>query len=1125
MNVIQNVIKTERKSTKFYATNLLLALSFIFLTTLSANAQTGTVNLKLDNVTLSRLFQEVEKQSTYRFSYRDADLTGKDPVTVSVKDQSLKKLLNDILSKRGLHYQVSGDKILVTILPVETKKSTAKKNVSGVVVDEKGEPIIGANVSEKGTTNGTITNMDGQFFLEVGDNSDLLISYIGYNGQVLQVEGKDIFHVTLKEDTQALDEVVVVGYGTMKKSDLTGSVSSVKVDELKEGIGTSVDQLLFGKSAGVSVIQNSGEPGGGFSINIRGASSINAGVEPLYVIDGVPIDNSRAVESGSIVGFNSNRTPRNPMSSINPADIESLEILKDASATAIYGSRGANGVVLITTKSGKTGKQQISYSGSVSISSPAKKLDLLNATDYKRVLNAIIDEGGESDIYRVGDIQNNGLGTDWQDEVTKQNAVSHEHQLSFTGGNEKTFYYASLNYANQDGIVKNTSFERWGARLNLKSNINSRLTINFNVTGSYVKDRFAANGYGVNAEAGVLYAAYNYDPTLAVKDEEGNYVRSTILSVDNPVAIQEGMTSHSDTYRVLASAYGEYRILDGLTAKLSLGTDFVNENRKNFISSLTQYGEDYGGIGSNQNSEKSNYIIEGTLNYNKTINEKHSVGGLFGMSYQRFVNASMNSRAAGYPDESLGADNLGLGNQETFRITNSVTGNRLASYISRLNYGFDDRYLATVTFRADGSSRFGANHRFGYFPSAALAWKLSNESFLKSINAISLLKMRLSWGRTGNQEIGNYPALSTYSSGNSAIWNDQIVTGTKPSKIPNPDLKWETTDQYNIGIDYGLFNNRINGSLDYFWKKTTDMLLELPIPESTGYSNQLTNIGRIDNRGFELALNTINIDTPDFGWNSNFTFSVMKNKVKDLGGIDEIVIGAGYTHVDQVAIRRPGVPLNSYYGYEVAGVWQVNDDYSKMKEDYVPGDLKYVDQNGDGVIDDKDRVVLGDSFPDFSWSFGNTFTYKNFGLYVFFEGVQGVDMLNGNLIDNYFPISYRRNKFSELYLNRWTPDNPTNEYPSFVNPLKFGRKVCNSNTISDASYVRLKTIRLSYTFPNVSKVIGALQVYATAENLFTWTDYIGLDPTLNSNNNSNFRMDFNSYPSARTYMFGVKLDF
>lgn len=1092
---------------------------------LNTAIQAQSVSLQIKNVPVKEAIEQLKSKSGYSFVYKVGELDTKR--IVSVEATQLRDAVEQILQGQHFTYEIKGKNIIVQKSPQQKEgnpSASKKQRVTGQVKDTNGDPVIGASIKEKGTTNGVISDLDGNFSLEIPEGSELEVSYIGFATQLLRPEDGKALSVTLKEDSEQLDEVVVVGYGTMKKSDLTGSVSSIKIDELKEGIGTSVDQMLFGKSAGVSVVQNSGEPGGGFSINIRGASSINAGVAPLYVIDGIPIDNSRAIESGSIVGFNSNRSPRNPLSSLNPSDIESIEILKDASATAIYGSRGANGVVLITTKSGKAGKTRISYSGTVSFSSPANKLRLLNAADYKRVLNEIIDEGGEQELYKVGDIANNGLGTDWQDEVTQKNAVNHEHQLSFYGGNEKTNYYASLNYTNQEGIVRNTSFERWGGRLNLRSDINERLTISFNASGSYVSDHFVANGYGINAEAGVLYAAYNYDPTLAVKDESGTYVRSTILSVDNPVAIQEGMTSHSSTYRILASAYGEYHILDGLTAKLSLGTDFVNENRKNFISSLTQFGDDNNGVGSNQNSEKSNYIIEGTLNYSRMF-DKHTIGGLFGMSYQRFVNSSMNSRAANFPDESLGADNLQLGNQETFRIANSVTGNRLASYISRLNYGYDDRYLVTVTFRADGSSRFGKNHRFGYFPSAALAWKISNESFLKGSDIISLLKMRLSWGRTGNQEIGNYPALSTYSAGNSAIWNGSATIGTAPSKIPNPNLKWETTDQYNIGIDFGFLRNRINGSIDYFGKKTTDMLLQLPIPQSTGYSSQLTNIGRIDNKGFEFSLNTVNIDMHNFSWNSSFTFSTMSNKVKDLGGINEIIIGAGYTHVEQVAIRRPGSPLNAYYGYEVAGVWQKNDDYSVMKEDYSPGDLKYVDQNGDGVINDKDRIILGDSFPDFSWSFGNTFNYKNVGLYIFFEGVQGVDMLNGNLIDNYFPISFRRNKLSELYLNRWTADNPTNDYPSFVNPLKFGRKVCNSRTISNASYVRLKTIRLSYTFPKISRAISSLQIYATIENLFTSTDYIGLDPTVNSNSNSNFRMDFNSYPSARTYMFGIKLDF
>ena len=875
------------------------SIKLILLILLISPSLLAQVTITVKNQSIRQALKEIERLSNYKFFYNN-DLSSLDKVvSLSAKDESIEAVMSKLLAGTDISYKQDNNNLIVLTLKATTpKQAVSDQKIKGTVVDESNQPVIGANIVVEGTTNGTITDLDGNFSLQVPEKAELRISYIGYLDQKVKVGNNTTLHIVLKEDTQTLDEVVVVGYGTMKKSDITGSVASVRLDDLKEGASTSVDQMLLGKSAGVNVVQNSGEPGGGFSVNIRGASSINGGVSPLYVIDGVPIDNSRPVSQGSIVGFSDNRSPRNPMSSINPSDIESLEILKDASATAIYGSRGANGVILITTKSGKAEKMKVSYSGSIGIQSPSNKLDLLSAADYKRVLNEIIDAGGDNEANRVGDIANGGVGTDWQDEVTRQNAITHEHQLSFSGGNSKTYYYTSFNYVNQEGIVKNTSFERIGARLNLKSDINSKLQIGMNVSGTYMKDHFVANGFGVNENAGVMYTAYNYDPTVAVKDADGNYALSPILTLDNPMALNEGMTSYSDTYRILASAFGEYHITKDLFLRLNLGTDFMNESRKNFVSSLTKQGKFNNGIGSNQNSEKSNYIVEGTANYSKTI-KQHSFGALAGISYQRYVTSYLNNRAAGFPNESLGAENLNLGNQETFRMQNSVTGNRLASYIGRVNYSFDDRYLATVTFRADGSSRFGKNNKFGYFPSAALAWRLSNEAFLKNIDQISSLKLRLGWGRTGNQEIGDYPALSTYESAGSAIWDGKQMVGTGPAKIPNPDLKWETTDQINLGLDFGVFNNRINGGLDYFWKKTTDMLLQLPVPQSTGYNSILSNIGRIDNKGIELFLNTVNVDTRNFKWESNITFTSMRNKVKDLGGIDEIIIGAGYTHVNK----------------------------------------------------------------------------------------------------------------------------------------------------------------------------------------------------------------------------------
>lgn len=1090
-------------------------------------SQSTRLSLDLSNTTVENVLYAIEDQSEFYFlcNKKLVDLDRK--VTVQMDNQNIDAVLSQVFNGTRVEYMIIDRQIVLS--PADylssAKSMLQPRTVSGKVTDEFGEPLPGLTVTIKGTTRGTVTNPDGEYRIEVDEESAVLVfSYVGYLVEEVEVGSQTTINVTLEPDIIGIEEVIAIGYGTIRKSDATGSVSSVKVDEMKEGVTTTVDQMLLGKSAGVNVIQNSGEPGGGFSINIRGASSITAGNSPLYVIDGVPIDNSRPISSASVTGFSNNRSPRNPLSSINASDIASIEILKDASATAIYGSRGANGVILITTKGGQKEKMQVSYQGYFGIQNRAKKMDLLSAGDYQRILNEIIDEGGGDPTARVENIANGGRGTDWQDEVNNPNALVHDHQLSFSGGSSKTTYYVALNAMDQEGVMKNTAFSRYGARINLKSELSDKLIIGMNTSGSYNQDRYIGYGFGINEWAGPLYAAYNFDPTLPVTDDLGDYMISPFLTVDNPVALSEGMESRSSTNRILASAYGEYHFTPGLFAKINVGTDFVNESRKSFVSSLTKEGRNNGGIAANENAEKSNYLIEGTIHYKKTFNV-HSIDAFVGTTYQRFVTTSMTNVASGFPNESLGADNLGIGDQSTFEISNYVTGNRLASYIGRANYSLNDKYLATATLRADGSSRFGANNKFGFFPSAALAWKISNEAFLENNDVISLLKLRVSWGKTGNQEIGNYPSLSTFSQAGIAIWGGSPMTGTQPSRIPNPDLKWETTEQLNIGLDFGIINNRVSGGLDYFQKKTTDMLLNLPIPQSTGFNSILSNVGRIDNKGFELLLNTVNVSRNNFSWRTDIVFTAMKNEVINIGNIPEIIIGAGYTHVTQVAIIKPGLPLNSYYGWEIDGIWQEGDDYGQFTEDYQPGDLKYVDQNGDGVINDEDRVVLGNSFPDFQWSMGNSFSYKGFELFVFIEGVEGVDMLNGNVIDNYFPINFRRNKLAELYMNRWTPDNPTNEYPSFVYPLKFGRRVANSKTILDASYVRLRTLRLSYELPKVFRSIQSVRLYVTGENLYTMTDYIGLDPAVNPNNNPNFRIDFNAYPSARTWIFGINIDF
>ena len=1000
-----------------------------------------------------------------------------------------------------------------------------EKTISGMVTDlSTAESLPGVNIVAKGTTIGTVTDIDGNYRLTVPDEATILVfSSVGYITQEVAINERSVIDMQMEPDVQSLEEIVVVGYGTVKKSDLTGAVSSVKVDELNKGVVSNVDQMLVG-IAGANVVQNSGEPGSGFSINIRGAGSINAGNSPLYVIDGIPIENERPISDASVSGFAPSRSPRNPLASINPQDIKSIEILKDASATAIYGSRGANGVVLITTKGGQSGEMKVDYHGYLGIQNRFNKLDLLKPEDYKRILNEIIDQGGGDPSNRIGEIANGERGADWQDEVNNSNAMVQNHQLSFSGGSDKTTFYLSLNYMDQEGILKFTDFSRYAARINVESKISEKLNIGFKATGSFSQDDFISNGFGTNENGGVIYAAYNFDPTLAVKNPDGSFITSPLLTIDNPVAIAEGMSSESTINRTLASAFGEYALTSNLYAKVNIGGDFVNESRKSYVSTITKEGRNFGGIAANQNSEKSSYLVEGTLHYNKSFNI-HAIDALAGITYQKFATNYIRNSANDFPNDALEANNLGLGNQETFRIDNFITGNRLASYIGRINYSLLDKYLVTATIRADGSSRFGKNNKYGLFPSVALAWKLSEEKFLEGLDAFSHLKLRVSWGQTGNQEIGDFPSKSTYVQGNPAIWDGSPVTATAPARIPNPDLKWEKTEQINFGLDFGFFEDRISGSIDYFEKETTDMLLDLPIPQSTGFNTILTNIGRIDNKGFEFSANTINVSGRNFNWSSNVSVSTIKNTVKDLGGVPEIISGGGYLHVFQLGIIRPGDPLNSFFGWEVEGIWQEEDDFSSTTDNVKPGSTKYVDQNGDGTINDADRVILGNSFPDFQWSFGNTFSYKDLALYVFFEGVEGMEMLNGTLIDSYFPINFRRNKMAEPYLNRWTPDNPTNKYPSFVDPLGQGRKTVNSTTVQDASYIKLRTVRLSYTLPEIVSWLQSAQVYIAGENLIAFTDYIGIDPGINPNSNANLRIDFNAFPTARTFMLGLQLGF
>ena len=1098
----------------------------VFLIQVSAETSAQKLTIQRERVGLRSIFSEIHDQTGYSVVYSVKHIEGIPAVTVSLTDVDIRAAMAHILEDLPLDYVITGKEIVIKKKPTVRRSSNTlpdseglQQTISGQVLDEHGRPLQGAAVRIKGTQQETSTGSDGRFtFNNVERDVILVVSFVGYEPHELPASA-DLTSITMKPVVADLSEVVVVGYGTQRKSDITGAVSSIRSEDFNKGTNATFDQLIAGKAAGVQFVQSSGEPGGGVAVRIRGASSVNAGTSPLYVIDGLPIDNS-PVAGGGGANFDAPPSPRNPLAGINPEDIESIEILKDASATAIYGSRGANGVIMVTTKKGKAGRNTVSYSGSYGQQRVANTIDLLTTAEYVQVINELVDAGAGPESNRITDA--NMVGTDWQKLVFDNHAPIQNHSLAFSGGNEQTRYYLALNAFDQGGILKNTAFSRYAAKLNISSNITDRLEVGAALNVSYSHDEQVPSGFGINAQSGTMYTALNFDPTLPIYDSEGNYQLSSFLDMDSPMSLINEALATSNAYRTFGTAYAQYKITPYLTAKVNAGGDINSRRRDVYVGQKTRRAMAAGGSASVISGMQSNYLLEGTVTYDRRW-DSHYLNVMGGATTQRFVYSSSFQDATGFPSDVTGSDNLGLGDQETFRIGTGRAANRLLSYLGRINYELNNKYLVTASLRADGSSRFGVNNRFGYFPSFALGWKLMEEEFMQDISVFSELKPRFSWGQTGNQEIGNYSALTTFSGGPSAILDDRLNVGTQPARYPNPDLKWETTEQLNAGLDFGLFNGRLSGSIDYFTKKTFNMLFALPIPSSTGYSTRLSNVGSIRNRGWEFALNSDNL-TGNLKWSTQVNLATLKNDVINIGQ-DNPIISGNVGQTSGVFILRPGSPLFSFYGWEIDGIWQEGDDFSVTRDAVEPGDIRYRDVNADGTVNGEDRVLLGNAFPKLTWSLGNQFSYKGFNLSVFLDGVSGVKMLNNNLVESYFPVSFRRNRYAELYLNRWTPENPSNRYPSFVNPGGQGDKRVNSFTVEDASYMRIRNVSLAYRFSPGWNYLKNLGISFSVENLATFTDYSGFDPSVNPNGGAFNRIDYNAYPLARTWMVGLTADF
>ena len=999
------------------------------------------------------------------------------------------------------------------------------QTLKGTILDARThEPIIGAVVSVKtGKTlsGGTSTDFNGHFALAVKSvPATIVASYTGYNSEEINIYEltDDEIQIDLTENFNALQGVVVVGYGTQKKSDLAGAVSSVKLDDMKGTNVASFDGLLNGKSAGVQVTPTSGQPGGGVSIRVRGGSSVQGGNEPLYVIDGFPVYNSSA-SAGVLSG-----SATNPLASINPGDIESINILKDASATAIYGSRGAIGVVIITTKQGKAGERaKITYEGSVGVQLLRKKIDVLDAQNFARLRNeSLYDQNpskGSNQYLSDSEINALGHGTDWQDEAFRS-ALVQNHNLSVSGGTEKTHYAVSVNWLNQDGIIINTDFSRISGRLNLDSQLSKVVKLGINAT-------MGKNSANV-APSGVVGALLLMPPTATVYEENGSYtLRNPFENIfSNPISTLNQTTNKTRNYKFLGTGYADFTLLQGLNLKIQFGADVDAGKEYSYVPSTTYEGSSVQGNASLGSVTKESWLNENTLTYTKDWKDKHHLDALVGFTQQTTRVETQASGSSGFVTDLTKYNNLASGSViSTPRSSSSE--NSLISYLARVNYNYLHRYFVTASIRRDGSSRFGKDNKWGTFPSLGLSWQASEEEFLKPLaKTVSSLKVRASYGKTGNQEIGNYQSLSTLSS-TTYMFGGVNVIGFTPDRITNNDLGWETTHQFDFGMDLSLFNNRLDFTIDAYVKKTTDLLLSVEIPYTTGYDTSLQNYGSVRNVGMEFSVTSHNFVKKNFSWDTDFNISFNRNKVLSLGnGSDYYIYGSMSTGS---YIAKVGEPLGSFYGLVTDGILQKGEETEKAKYTSAPasakaGDQLYKDIDGDGAFSTtNDRTIVGNAQPDFTFGIANTIRYKNWDLSFFFQGVVGNEIINANELS--LSLYSGQQNATARALGRWTETNPS----TTVNRAKLDPATNFSDLyVEDGSFLRLKTVTLAYNFKKSvlrSLHLSNLKLYVTANNLWTITNYTGFDPEITTASNLYQGRDSGVYPVAKNYSFGVVVGF
>ncbi|UOG77121.1 TonB-dependent receptor [Hymenobacter tibetensis] len=1009
--------------------------------------------------------------------------------------------------------------------------------ISGRIVDAKGEGLPGVTVLLEGTTLGSATDATGAYTIPnvPAGSYTMIVSSVGFvtsrvpvavtDGQTTQVSS-----VTLAEDTQALDEVVVVGYGTLARQELTTAVSSVGAEQIERQKVAGFDQALQGQAPGVQVTAPTGAPGAGINVRIRGNSSITGNNSPLYVIDGVPVlpTYDRELSVG-------NQKP-NPLNSINPADIESIDVLKDGAAAAIYGVRASNGVVVITTKRGRSGKAQVGFNAYYGVQQLRKKLDVLNTQQFADYYNESQVNGGAAPAFR--DLNNlPPYDTDWQDEVYRTAAIQN-YQLNVSGGTDKTHYYVGGGYFKQDGIIENSGFDRFNFKLNFDQQAGDKFRVGTNLNLSRTNTNGSVRSELGLGNSGTVLGTLAQIPTVPVRDANGVYGLNPFSLSDNPVGNLLESNNKALTYQAIGNLYGEYDILKNLKFRSSLGLDFRTQLENEFITrnypGTSRADASTRGSGRTGTTQQAIWLWENTVSYNPTLGEKHNLQLLAGQSIQESNRFASNASVRGYasnavPYLSAGTERLGTSSyEEEWGLT---------SLFARAIYSFDERYLATLSLRRDGTSRF--EDAYGYFPAVALGWRISKESFFPQNGQVSELKLRGSFGGNGNQELPyTYQRFSSYSVGSNYAGSAGTVQGgIRPERIGNQALKWETSYQYDLGLDLGMFNDRLTFTVDAYRKRSEDLLLVVPLAPSTGAGTLdiIQNVGSVENKGLEFALSTTNVQSQNggFSWNTNLNVSFNRNKVLDLGTLtnDQNQQVSRTIINDNRSITQVGQPLGVFYGHQVQGIFQSADEISAAPTQPgspKPGDIRFVDVNGDGTINNNDRTIIGNPNPKAQGGVTNTFSFKGLDLSVFFQGSFGNDIYNANrqaLESLTGPV----NQLTTV-LNRWTPTNTDTDIPRavFNDPNNNGR--LSSRWIEDGSYVRLKNLTLGYTLPAsiISKArISSLRVYVSGQNLITWTDYSGYDPEVSADpfSSTSIGRDFGVYPQSRTYTVGLNASF